>query len=128
VGGDSFMSTTQTISAVLVSSAIMAVIHYLAIELSWYYSYPYIDIALHLLGGFTTALLVFYILRSAGLSSSAEFALGMIALLLIVVTAGWEVFEQAFTIARDAGFSMDTLSDVIFGFVGGLIGWALATS
>lgn len=121
------MTTKQTISIMFIASLVLAVVHYLSINLHWYYYYPQIDIALHLLGGFVTSLLGYYILRTENRHISAEFALVYIVALLGLVTVGWEVFEQTFAITKDAGFSADTMSDIMFGVVGGMVGWCVAT-
>jgi hypothetical protein len=121
------MTTKQTIGIILVASIILALVHCLSIHLHWYYYTPRIDILLHLLGGFITALIGYYILRSENRYVSAEFAFAHIIALLALVTVGWEVFEQSYSITNDAGFSPDTMSDIMFGIVGGMVGWCVAT-
>lgn len=123
-----YMDAKRTISIIFVASLILAVVHYLSINLSWYYYYPYIDIALHLLGGFITALIGYYILHSENRHISAESVFINIIALLALVTVGWEVFEQTFSVTNDAGFSADTMSDIMFGIVGGMIGWCVVSS
>jgi hypothetical protein len=121
------MNTKTTISIIFIASVVLAAVHYLSINLYWYYYFPYVDIAMHLLGGFVTALLGYYVLKSNDRHVSAEVSFVSIIALLAAVTVGWEVFEQTFDVTQDAGFSADTMSDIIFGLVGGMVGWCIAT-
>lgn len=83
------MNTKTTIGIVFIASLMLAIIHYLSINLHWYYYYPYVDIAMHLLGGFVTALFGYYVLRTGSTTRiTAEFSLVVIIGLLTVVTVG----------------------------------------
>lgn len=111
-------------------AGVLAVVHNLAIQRGWYLVYPHIDIFMHLLGGVVLALtaFVFVISRLSLGYSYAWVSLIAVIIFTTLVAVGWEVFESFFQLTRDAGFGANTLSDVLFGIVGGAVGWSIATA
>lgn len=84
---------------------------------------------MHLLGGFVAALAAYAaIVTVTEVSISAEKSLLGIMLAVLTIAIGWEIFEYVLGITTDAGLSLDTMSDMLFGLVGGLVGWCVATT
>jgi len=123
------MHARKIIGGLFASSILLAVGHNLLITQGWYYQYPYLDMPMHLLGGFVGALAAYAVIVTAiDVSVSAEKSLIGIMLAVLAIVIGWEVFEQVWSITKDAGVSLDTMADMVFGLVGGLVGWCVATA
>jgi len=123
------MHARKIISMLSASSVILAVGHHLLISKGWYYQYPHVDMPMHLLGGFVGALAAYAaIVTVVDVSVSAEKSLVGIMLAVLAIVIGWEVFEHIWGITEDAGLSLDTMSDMLFGLVGGLVGWCAVTA
>jgi len=123
------MHARKIIGILLLSSILLAAGHYLLITQGWYYLYPFLDMPMHLLGGFVGALAAYAtIVTVGGVSISAEKSLLWVILAVLAIAIGWEVFEYMWSVTNDAGISSDTMSDILFGLIGGLVGWSVATS
>lgn len=123
------MHARKIIGILFASSVLLAVGHHLLISQGWYYQYPYLDMPMHLLGGFVAALAAYAtIVTLDSVSISAEKSLVGVMCAVLAIVIGWEVFEQLWNVTEDAGLSMDTMSDMLFGLVGGLVGWCAATT
>ncbi|MEX2369070.1 MAG: hypothetical protein WD552_01595 [Candidatus Paceibacterota bacterium] len=121
------MRSTSLVVTLFISAILLAVAHDLVIRLNWYYFYPFTDIPLHVLGGFVIGLfsyLIFSSRRRFRLYDLNSFALlSIIILSTLFVSLLWELVELVFFLTKDAGLSMETLSDIIFGLVGAVISW-----
>ena len=107
------------------SLVLLAVIHYLAINLSLYWIYPWLDIPIHFLGGAVVALgtqssLFKRIFKTSDIS--------FIKTLLIVLFVGtvWEVFEWRVGIVDSIKYAFDTGLDICMDLLGGVIGFVTA--
>lgn len=126
------MKKNLIIGGLFIATVLLAVLHNASIEFSWYYFYPFIDIPIHILGGLVVGFLVFIFFSSTeGGTASVEKDISplnqlfLILLITFLVSVGWEVFELVFYLTNDAGLSLNTFSDIIFGLIGGAIGWML---
>ncbi|MFA5764269.1 MAG: hypothetical protein WCX27_00445 [Candidatus Paceibacterota bacterium] len=116
-----------------VTILLVAILHYYALKLSWYWAYRWSDIPIHILGGFWISLTALWasleighIDRITGYKRKA-----MIVMLSCVILGGvvWEVFELVANITNVSfiGYWSDTLGDISSGFLGGLIAYSYFT-
>lgn len=123
------MHAKKIIGILFTAAVVLAVVHYISLELDWNYYYPHFDIFMHLLGGFVSGLFGYALIVTATqMDVSAELNLAGIVVFVLAVAVAWEVFESVFSLTTDAGMSAETISDIIFGIVGGLISWCVATA
>ncbi len=102
----------------LFSCAILALVHNVASAEYLYWTYRWLDVPMHILGGFALAsLLVAFLFRYRPL----YFLAGM-----IFIAIGWEVFEAFIGIPRPADYIFDTATDVLNDAIGGSIAYILA--
>jgi len=94
----------------LVVSALVLVLHLLGLEHALYFYYPWYDILLHFLGGAALALLILIFTKSW-----KKTIIGM-----LILAAGWEVFEYFLHIAVQAkeNYILDTFIDFIMDTLG----------
>lgn len=107
-------------------------VHGFATAFSWYFVHPWVDIPMHIAGGFWLGLLFFYLFterrqvlpRDVSLWPTVFLCLGFVAL----VGIGWELYEyiaSAFLGGRmdfgdsSPGAHFDTLKDLFDDLVGG---------
>lgn len=100
----------------------------MALQLSWYYYYPAIDIPIHTIGGFAVGLLVYLVLVQAfrGWSSQKPSSFRQLYIIVfgtVIVSVVWEVLELVFYLTNDAGLSQETMQDIIFGGLGAVLAW-----
>lgn len=123
------MRSTSLVITLFVSAILLAVFHDLAIRMSWYYLYPNIDIPLHVLGGFVIGLFSYFVFTSRGRfglrNAAYTVLLSVIVLSTLFVSLLWELIELVFFLTKDAGLSLETLSDIAFGLIGAVIATAL---
>jgi len=115
---------------------LIGAIHIAGILNSWYFTYPWIDIPMHFLGGMWAVFFLFWIFekkKNDYLFTSPKvlsflFALGFAALVGIL----WEFFEFLFDVfISSRGFayaaqtsSADTMGDLFMDLVGGFFAWS----
>lgn len=109
-----------------VALCLLAVVHVLAITFFLYWTYSWLDIPMHALGGVVVALgfLTFFTLYRR-----IAFLKGLTITLAVVLMVGvtWEVFEFMNGIERSgAGYGADTILDFVMDIVGGCLGYAAA--
>lgn len=100
----------------------IAVIHFLALYNYWYWTYQWLDMPMHFLGGFWTALFFFWlakkyfpqIFQSLNLLIILIFALSFVALVGVLLE-----FVEFFYNIQQSGVA-DTLADLFFDLLGGL--------
>ncbi len=94
------------------------------------YSYfPSFDVPMHVLGGVSIAMSVYYLLQAAKKKkflSIRSFALeaGLIVLITLSVAVFWEWYEYAVTILTRVSFQgtvADTMADLVYGTIGATI-------
>jgi|AntRauTorckE6833_2_1112554.scaffolds.fasta_scaffold10776_3 hypothetical protein len=120
------MRSTSLVITLFVAAIALAALHDIALRLNWYYLYPAIDIPLHILGGFVVAIFTYFLMTSQRLLPpySSHFQILKILLLgTLFISLLWELLELVFFLTKDAGLSIETLSDIAFGLVGAIIAW-----
>jgi hypothetical protein len=102
----------------LILSAALAALNLLAFEYFLYWRYEWFDVFMHLLGGATIgAFLVGLLGRYRPFLYLAVF---------FVVVISWEILEYTFGIPRKDNYIFDTALDLLIGFIGTLMTYALA--
>ena len=110
----------------IISAAALVVLNRAAIDLSWYWTYKWIDLPMHFLGGFSIGLLLLYIGCIVWQSDlwekhNARFLLVLIPLIVIGIV--WELFEIIIgfeNLASLAPYIGDTALDLLMDILGGL--------
>jgi hypothetical protein len=93
-------------------------LNFLANQFYWYYTIWYFDIIMHFLGGYWVGLLAAYLFAwDAPTAPSVLKILGFV----LLVGVGWEFFEIFSDKIASVNyfFLSDTLSDILFDFLGG---------
>lgn len=119
---------TLTLRFFLMALAVLAVLHTLALRFYLYWRHEWFDMPMHLFGGAVVALGVFAAadLRVPPFRSLRQFG-GTLAVVALVALV-WECFEYASGISVvDERFALDTVSDLVIGLIGGIIGYGVAT-
>ena len=117
----------------IITIIFIAVFHYLALKNSWYWTVKWIDIPVHILGGFWVAITVLWISLNIkhidSINGYKKRALLVMLIPVLVVGISWEIFELIFKITNlhDVGYWSDTLSDILNGFIGGIIAFLYFT-
>ncbi|MES2416531.1 MAG: hypothetical protein V4504_02435 [Patescibacteria group bacterium] len=94
------------------------IVNFLAMKFYWYSSLWWFDMPMHFLGGFFLGMIGLYLLLPKDFSSAYVFKL---FLFVLVVGAGWEVFEIIVNqISSNPFYILDTISDIFFDVSGGL--------
>ena len=110
----------------LLLGTLLAVLHTVASVLFLYSYYWWFDILMHFLGGLVVmfGLGVFADLGRlpAARMLSAPLAFGV----LTVVMIGWEIFEYLVPVTRADAYVLDTVTDIVLGTIGGMVGWLIA--
>lgn len=102
----------------LVTTAILAVAHYVALADYLYWTYRWLDTPMHLLGGFALAsLLIAFLFRHR----PGYFIAGM-----VLVAVGWEVFEAMLGFPQPADYVLDTAHDILNDALGASAAYILA--
>lgn len=110
-------STTFILFAIAATT--LALLHILALEFFLYWTYLWLDIPMHLLGGAVVSLGL--------LVCFPRVKLWLVLLFVLCVGCGWEVFEWVTGIlyTETAPFA-DTALDLVMDLVGGAVGYGLA--
>lgn len=107
----------------LITASVMAVSHYLAIELYIYWRYPWFDIPMHFIGGSVVALGYLSIRDFVPKLPSRLFTFVPAIIFVFGIALLWELFELVAGITMQNGYVIDTVADVIFGLFGGTVGY-----
>ena len=86
-----------------------------------YYELPWLDIPMHILGGFGVAMLALSIARY----KKYNISITSVLLAYLVVALTWELYEFCHDLIRSTPWNgwQDTLSDIINGAIGGWIAY-----
>lgn len=105
-------------SAALLLSAALAILHSFAVAEFLYWRFEWIDVPMHFLGGLTigTLIIAFWYRRKR-----VRFLFSAIAAFV-----GWEVFEYAFGVPREANYVLDTALDLMMDTLGALVAYTIA--
>ena len=109
-----------------VGLGVLGVAHIVATGFSLYWTYLWLDIPMHALGG---ALVALGFLTCCATYARGDFRRGFCVTLGVVMAVGlvWEVFEYATMIAGpEPGYVGDTILDLVMDFLGGCAGYLAA--
>lgn len=109
-----------------VALSVLAVTHMLATTFFLYWTYLWLDIPMHALGGMVVAL-GFLTVFSA--YARGAFQKSVLVTLSVVLGVGvlWEVFELTSAITGpEAGYVQDTIADFVMSLIGGFLGYLCA--
>ncbi len=107
----------------LITATVMAVTHYLAIELYLYWRYPWFDIPMHFIGGSVVALGYLTLRDFVPKLPAHWFTFVPTIIFVFSIALLWELFELVAGITVQNGYVIDTVADVIFGLFGGTVGY-----
>src|SRR3989344_4920498 len=102
------MVSRRLLYAQLVVVAILALLHILGLEFHLYWRFLWLDLVAHTLGGIWIGLFFFWVYTLSGRSVRVD-SIIVGALLLGV---GWEIFEVAAGLPREANYAFDTSLDL----------------
>lgn len=102
----------------LVLAALLAAVHLYALPHFWYWYYPWLDVPVHFLGGAFMAAAVVGVLGS--------YKPKTFALVVLTGAIGWELFELAINVEREANFVLDTSLDLLMDALGAIFVYVLA--
>ena len=109
----------------LLTILFIAVFHYLSLKYSWYWTFKWLDIPVHILGGFWASLTALWVALKVGhiekITDYKKRALLIMLGSVFIIGILWEIFELIFKITSlsNIGYWQDSLSDISNGVVGG---------
>lgn len=113
----------------LLSFAAMSLFHWLGIEMWLYWRYEWYDLPMHFLGGCVSGLGFYAFLQLGWLPEWMAKRWWPLAVFLLAIVIGWELFEYFIVqIPIEANYWQDTISDIILGLLGGVVGAVVARS
>ena len=118
----STMLRTNTI-LLLIATSILLVVHVIAIELSLYWIYRWLDLPVHVLGGVVVALALYTLVDLRVPVSSVWYRFGPFMFLVLLIAISWEGYEVVIGVLPDPAYWQDTLTDIVMGLVGGALGF-----
>lgn len=100
---------------IIISLSTLLFLHIEGVSRYWYIYFPFLDIINHLLGGFSIALIVFWLSKNPKLIIPISMIAGI----------GWEVFEVYYDITgwpiSTLAYKFDTIKDLLMDFTGAFI-------
>lgn len=112
------MSSRQRFYLTLGFAAFVILLHKIAHELYLYWTYKWVDIPMHVLGGIMAGLFTFIFLRATKLSESTK----NLILGVLLVGVGWELLELFYKVDElSTRYWIDTTKDLINDTIGGII-------
>lgn len=117
----------------LLTVLLIAVFHFLSVKYYWYWTYRWIDIPVHIVGGFWVSLTALWVALKVGHIDSIygykKRALVLMLISVLIVAILWEVFELMFKITylNDIGYWSDSLGDGFNGLIGGSVAFLYFT-
>jgi hypothetical protein len=119
------MIRTKLLAASLVSITLISLLHHAALHYHWYFTHRWIDIVMHVLGGFWIAVSACYFaiifMHDESVLYDKKHLARIIFVAVFIVGTIWEFFEffSGNTFLHTANFWTDTISDMINNFIGG---------
>lgn len=114
--------------------AIIAILHFLALQFYLYWTFWWFDIVTHFLGGLWVGLIILwfffssgYVYKNLSLVRSTKIFLITIASVIIIGVL-WEVWEvlAELVFINEAGYLLDTSLDIIMDILGGITAFIYA--
>lgn len=108
---------------------LIAVFNYIGLKFSWYWTYRWYDIPMHIAGGLWVSLfflfLYDYFVTRFTIHNYKLKVFWVVFFVLLFITISWEIFEVVGGInnLNDVGYWPDSLGDILNGFIGGFIGY-----
>lgn len=112
---------SKTVLLFILLTVLFAFTHFFATVTSLYWYLPQFDILMHLWGGMLVALGAYSLAKLKILKSKPS--KGAIFLTAFLVMVGWEIFERINGLFIADAYLLDTIKDIIVGFVGVIIGY-----
>jgi len=114
------MPKPKIITDIAVVGLLVAALHVRAIASAWYWSYWWMDIVMHFLGGLFVGLVVVWALCQVRENGFEIKNTTLVVLLgVLIVSVGWEVFEYMTGVFLSEELFPDTLYDLVFDVLGG---------
>lgn len=112
------MSNRQRFYFALAFAAFVILLHKIAYELYLYWTYRWVDIPMHILGGIMAGLFTFVFLRITRLPENTR----NLIIGVLLVGIGWEILELLYKVdVLSTRYWIDTVKDLIDDTIGGLI-------
>lgn len=112
------MSSRQRFYVTLAFAGLVIFLHKIAHELYLYWTYRWVDIPMHILGGVMAGLFTFLFLRAAKLPESVRYLI----LGVLVIGVCWEILELFYRVDElTPRYWIDTIKDLINDTIGGII-------
>lgn len=109
------------VSSIVYLAALLSLSEFVFDPTHLYYELPWLDIPMHVFGGFGVVSLVFSIAHY----KKQKISLVMALTLYLCVAVGWELYELVHDILRHSEWNgwVDTTSDIINGGIGGTVAY-----
>lgn len=122
------MHQPKLLGIILGLSALIAVLHFIALEFFLYWIFPWFDLLMHFAGGFLVACIGLWGLSRVHKSVlSKRQALITTLSVVIIVGVGWELFEYLAGLTRKDEYVLDTTGDLVADIIGGLSAYRAIT-
>ncbi|MEI6528300.1 MAG: hypothetical protein WCO10_01350 [bacterium] len=108
-------------------------LHFLATYYHWYWSFRWLDIVVHVLGGLWLSLLVLWVLFIFNqINSLRDYKFKSFAIAILISAAAgflWEVYEikAGITSVYQPGYGLDTIGDIVSGIIGSFLAYLYFT-
>ncbi len=111
----------------LLTIAVLATTHYMSLHFYLYWLFPWIDNVSHSLGGTSVALGWFTLRDFLPKIPKRWLRFWPTIFVVMTVAVAWEVFEVLIGVSVfEEGYVVDTVSDLLFDLIGGLVGYVVA--
>ncbi len=101
---------------VLALSGLIAIIHILAIQKYWYWTYSWLDLLVHFLGG----MLIGSMFLAFAYFRARDWSVGIFLTFVLCVGISWEVFEYWGGVPMEVRYVPDTILDLVMDLYGAL--------
>ncbi len=108
----------------LIAFSTLAVIHSIAITLSLYWRFWWLDIPMHMFGGVIVALGLFT-LRDLRIIPNSFLKLVPVLAFVFFVALVWEGYELLIGIPIESDYVIDTVTDLAMGLLGAIVGYII---
>lgn len=103
-------------------SILVAVLHYIALTLYFYWTISWFDILMHLLGGYLIGLIALYLLVNfldKEIISNRKISLILVLSFVLIIGLGWELWEVFMNFTDILEDRLDTAIDIVMDTIGG---------